>query len=259
MKVKDDRGAGKQIKRLLPEAVFRAFTVGYNSVMRRVPFGWKYAIGEPPRRERAPYRFLQADDTVVQVGCARDILHAGRSRAIYFARMVPQGRVILIEADAANCQAVRDVVQRHRLQNIQVVECGAWHESTRLAFLSSPNHPAANLLVDAKDVSAELMQKRKYQQHLIDVDTIDNILVRLGVANVALVSITSNGAELQILQGMRETIARGCKHISLASTQPNLVERVKPLGYEYVARDDRGYCFIQKQQVGTATQTRKVA
>jgi FkbM family methyltransferase len=259
MKVKDDRGAGKQLKRFLPGTVFRALTVVYNSVMRRIPFRWKYAIVTPPCRRRAPYRFLRANDTVVQVGCARDLLHAGRSRAIYFSRMVPRGRVILIEADAENCEAVRTIVRRHRLDNIEVVECGAWHESTRLAFLSSPNHPASNLLVDAKEVSAELIQKRKYQQQLIDVDSIDNILARLDATDAALVSITTNGAELQIVEGMRKTIARGCKHISLASTKEDLIEQMGRWGYEYIARDDRGYCFIQKQESGTTTQTRKAA
>ncbi len=259
MQVKDDRGAGKQVKRFLPQSVFRACTVVYNSMMRLVPFRWKYAVGAWLRYKRAPYRFLKPSDTVVQVGCARDILHAGRSRAIYFARFVPQGRVILIEADAASCEAARRIVRQKRLENIDVVECGAWHSPTTLAFLSSPHHPAANLLVDAKELSPELVRKRGYEKRLIRVDSIDNILTRLGTTEPALVSITTNGAELQILEGMRQTIARGCTYISLASTGEGFHQHMNRLGYEYIARDDRGYCFCKKEHAAAAEELRRAA
>lgn len=236
-----------QLKRILPVDVFRALTVIFNAAMKHVPFAWKYGLATRLLRRRAPYRFLQSNDTVVQVGSARDILHTGRSRAIHFSRIVlPYGRVLVVEADAANCAALRELIARQRIENIEVVECGAWSQATQLAFLSSPHHPASNLLMDVREVSEELMRKRKYEIQLIDVDSIDDILARMNAATPALVSLTTNGAELQILRGMQRTIEQGCRFISLASTGHGYHGHMDQLGYEYVARDDRGYCFEKK-------------
>ncbi len=247
MGVRDQRGLGKQIKRLAPERLFRLMTVVFNRLMRFVPFRIRYAVANRFCRNRAPYRFLQPDDTVVQVGSARDVLLAGRSRALHCARMVPEGRVVVIEADAANCAALQRVVDQHHIRNVSIVEIGAWDSPTTLAFLSSPNHPASNLLVDVKELSESLVKRRKYAKTLIQVDTIDNILQQLVTSPPALVSITTNGAELQILRGMEQTISRGCEFISLASTGEGFHEHMCDLGYEYTARDDRGYCFRKKK------------
>jgi FkbM family methyltransferase len=246
MKVPDERSISLRVRRLLPERLARFATVTFNTVMRPVPFGVKYAVMGRGRKRRAPYRFLQPGDTVVQVGSARDILHSGRSRAIHLARMVPQGRVVVIEADAANCQALSNVVCRHHIRNITLVESGAWDRKTTLVFLSSPVHPAANLLEEVGKVTEESCTERSYERHMVQVDTVDNILQSLGVPTPSLVCITTNGAELKILDGLKQTIAAGCPYISLAPTGPNYVARMEQLGYEYVARDDRGYCFRKK-------------
>ena len=246
MSVPDQRGLGKQVKRFLPSPVFRFFTISFNLLTRLVPFRLKYGVGMWLRRNHAPYRFLQPTDTVVQIGCARDILLSGRSRVVYLSGKVPQGKVVLVEADADNCETLRRIVSRHRIENIEIVECGAWNGPGQLRFLSSPKHPAANLFVGAQDVPEDIARGRAYESTLIEVDSIDNILRRLDVSLPSLVSITTNGAELQILAGMRQTIAQGAAFISLASTGEGFHQRMDELGYEYIARDDRGYCFRKK-------------
>lgn len=242
---RDERGLGRTLKALLPA---REITVAYNIAMQAVPFVVKYGIGSRLRRSCAPYRMLQPTDTVVQIGNARDILYAGRNRAVHFAKCVPQGRVIAIEADSESCQALRDIVHRHKLDNIEVVHSGAWKCKTTLAFFSSPKHPAANLICDVKDsqgVTEEIIRKRQYERCLIEVDTVDAILEHAGVRTPTLVSITTNGAELEIIAGMQKTLASGCRFISLAETGDGLMEKMAELGYGYIARDDRGYCFEQ--------------
>jgi FkbM family methyltransferase len=246
MQVPDERHIGLRLRRRLPERLGRLATVAFNTLMRPVPFGVKYAVMGWGRKKRAPYRFLQPGDTVVQVGSARDILNSGRSRAIHLARMVSRGRVVVIEADSANCQALSDVIRRHRIRNITLVESGAWDRKTMLVFLSSPVHPAANFLEEVADVSEESCRGRSYERHMMQVDAVDNILDSLDVPTPSLVCITTNGAELKILDGLKRTIAAGCPYISLAPTGPNYVARMEQLGYEYVARDDRGYCFRKK-------------
>jgi FkbM family methyltransferase len=250
MKTRDERGLGKQIKRILPSGMFRLATVAFNHSMRIVPYRVKYGIGGALRRHHAPYRLLSDNDIVVQVGSARDVVFAGRSRAIHLARAVPRGRVIVIEADAANCDALRRVIEKNGISNISVVGCGAWDSRATLEFLSSANHPAANLVAEVKQLPESVRSKRKYNSQLIEVDTIDSILERLNVGTPKLVSITTNGSEMRILRGMRDIIGNGCEYISLASTGDGFIEEMAALGYEYIVRDDRGYCFQKKGQVG---------
>jgi FkbM family methyltransferase len=245
----DERGLGRRIKSRLPS---RALTVAYNSLMRLVPFRLKYSIGGLLRNNVAPYRLLKPDDTVVQIGNARDILCSGRNRAIHFARLVPQGRVIAIEADSASYQALHRVVKKYKLDNITVVHSGAWDKKTELVFLSSPDHPAANLIEEAQAIPEDLLKKRRYTKQVINVDTVDNILRQLNVKTPTLVSITTNGAELKVLEGLTETVVQGCPYISLAETGEGFIERMNDLGYEYLSRDDRGYCFGKKQETHLA-------
>jgi FkbM family methyltransferase len=246
MKVKDERGLGKQLKRVLPGSLFRTMTVIFNRIMQFIPIGIKYTIGTYLRRRRTPYKLLHPTDLVVQIGAARDILHAGRCRALYFARFVRKGHVIVVEADHANCQALGEVVNKCNISNMTVVEVGAWDSKNELAFLSSRNHPAANLVAELKAIPENVFHDRKYEVRTIRVDTLDSILEGLKAEVPRLVSITTNGAELRILSGMKETIAKKCMYVSLAATEPGFDayhDYMAKLGYNYIARDDRGYCF----------------
>lgn len=252
MSVQDDRDFGKLVKGILPASVFRFLTVTFNQMTSLIPFKLKYRVGAALGKRRAPYRFLKADDTVVQVGSARDILHTGRSRPILLSRMVPEGRVIVIEADDKNARELKRVVEKYSISNLEVVECGVWNRKETLVFLSSDRHPAANLLVEAKEIQNHQFDQRGYTRHLVDVDTIDNILEAKGAQGPALVSITINGAELTAVGGLVETMKRSSPYICLASTGPGFEEAMAGFGYKYIARDDRGYCY-QKASIAAAS------
>lgn len=56
-------------------------------------------------------------------------------------------------------------------------------------------------------------------------------------------SITTNGAESRVLDGLRETIARGHPYICLARTEEGQIEMMRGLGYEVLGQDGRGYTF----------------
>jgi FkbM family methyltransferase len=244
--VHDQRGFAKQLKRCVPSGYFRRLTVAYNALLSRLPYGLKYPLGGILRRGRAPYCFLEKGDVAVQVGAPRDILHAGRSRAIHFARLVGTGTVVVVEPDAENCAALRQFVQEVGLERqIVLFECGAWHTSTTLTMLSSDTHPAANVIVGVQEMSEATQHERGYRKIEVPVRSLDDMLAETGVSRPKLVSITTNGSELQIVEGMRRTINAGCCYISLASTGDGYIDRMRQHGYEYVARDDRGYCFRQ--------------
>lgn len=245
----DERGFGKHVKRVLPRGLFRPLTVLFNKTLALLPYGPKYALGTRLRRDKTPYNLIESGDVVVQVGAPRDTLLAGRSRAVYFARLVGEGRVVVVEPDPDNVATLRRFVERAGLgSQMSIHACGAWSETTELTFLSSPSHPAANVLEGVQEISEEVRAARHYREVTVPVRALDEILDEENVAVPKLVSITTNGAELEILDGMRRTIGRGCPYISLASTGEGYLESMTERGYEYFARDDRGYCFRRRTE-----------
>ena len=244
----DQQGIAKRLKRVLPQRLFRISSRSFTVLSSLLPFRFKYGVAAIFARRRVPYSLLRRTDSVVQIGSARDILRTGRSRAILLSKRVPEGRVLVVEADSDNCAALREYVAKHDISNITVFESGAWEHKGELAFMSSSKHPAANLLADVKSLTAEEKQERAYVSHSISVDTIDNILADSAFPPPRLVSITTNGAEIPILEGMKDTLRSGCEIVSLASTGPDLIDHMMSLGYKLLAHDDRGYCFRRKDR-----------
>ncbi len=251
MDISDERGIGRRVRYMLPPKLGRVATRLFNMTMNLVPFRFKYRLGSSFRRKLAPYRFLQPTDTVVQIGSARDILYSGRSRAIHLSMFVPQGRVIVIEADKYNCDALQGVIDKYQLHNITLIRSGAWNKKTTLEFLSNPDHPASNLVRDAHEVLETPVDFANYTRYAIEVDTVDNILRRLGVTAPKMICITTNGSEIPILQGLTETMARGCRYINLAPTGKDYIPQVEAMGYRYIVQDDRGY-FFERLKAGNA-------
>ena len=245
--ITNERGPLYSLRRLLPGNIGRVCTLTYNAVAGALPFSVKYRwIGKQLRTNRAPYRFLRPTDTVVQIGSARDILHSGRSRAINLSMFIPQGRLIVIEADTENQDALQGYINKFSLDNITLIRGGAWDKKTTLEFWSNPSHPASNLVREANSVIHDPVDESRYTKYEIEVDSVDNMLEPLGVENPRMICITTNGSEPSILRGIQKCIERGTEYISLAPTGKDYIEMTEQLGFEYIAEDDRGYFFRRK-------------
>ena len=243
-KVADQRGLGKRLKHKLPAGLFRSLTVAFNAVASVVPYAIKYPIGTALRRKKLPYGVLREGDVVVQVGAPRDLLHAGRSRALHFTRIVRRGKAIVVEPDPDNVAHFRAYVKKHRLDSRTVVfPVGAWNEQAELVYYTNPNHPASNVVGDVAHLSEKEIKSAGYEKLTINVDSLDNLLARANVPTPRLVSITTNGAEIQILKGMSRLLAEGLRYISVAPPRPELIPYIEKLGFRFAARDDRGYFF----------------
>jgi len=245
--VPDQRGLGKQIKRFLPRRMFRVLVLGYNAVASAMPYSVKYGIGEQLRRSKLPYKLIEDGDVVVQVGAPRDLLWAGRSRAVHFARLVGRGKVVVMEPDPDNVAALKQFIADNGLGSTMLLyPLGGWSHQGELKFLSSPSHPASNQLADVAQERANRPDLGPVNEVIVPVDTVDSILAQAQVGKPKLVSITTNGAEVPILEGMSKTIAEGCPYISLATSIEKYHTVLDQLGYDYILRDDRGACYRQR-------------
>lgn len=242
----DDRGWILKIKLLLPERLWRMATRPAAALLRSLPEGVLYRAGLRRRRGHMPYAAIRPDDVVFQVGAPADLLAVGRSRAGYFMHLVSgSGRVVVMEPDRDNCREIEAFAARNGLSDrVLVIPAGAWSETTELAFYESKAHPASAVLADLTDASPETMARRGYREIRVPVTTIDAVIAEHGLPAPRLVSLTTNGAELQILDGMKETLAGGAPgFVSLAITGDRYAEAMRALGYVHLADDDRGFTF----------------
>ncbi|MES0872504.1 FkbM family methyltransferase [Sinimarinibacterium thermocellulolyticum] len=217
------------------------------TVLWRLPGPFKEWALHAILGRRLPYRVVEAGDTVIQIGAPWDILKSGRSRFIHFLRRVgPTGRVVVIEPDPTNVHHLREYVAQRGIRNLTIVPKGAWSHPTRLRFLVDPSNPAANLVEDVLDSTRTDLGR--FQSSEIEVDTVDRIASDLGLHPVRMVSITSNGSENRILEGMRE-VQRSAEFIATIGEYrrfPLLAE----YGYVPFGGDDRGYTFRKQSFAG---------
>lgn len=223
-------------------AVHRFLVRIYYAFMRRVPVGLKYGLGAISRRRRFPY-VVARGRTVVQIGAPRDTLEAGRSRGVYLVLLAGRGgRVIVIEPDPSSVAALRRFLERRKLPNTTVVPQGAWCSASRLHLYVDPLHPATSFTEGAENYDAARM--KEYQMIEMEVDTVDHILQELAIDHVDLVRITTNGAEKEILDGLRQTIGHELPYIPLADTGAVPEEPMFELGYRLHSYDDRGRTYM---------------
>ena len=208
------------------------------SILFRLPDSIKYAIGHVWRRFRRPYNLLEEGDMAIQVGAPWDTLKAGRSRSAYFARFVGHaGRVLALEPEKSNIEALRQFANTHSLDQLDIVHTALWSEKARLRFLCDPQHPAANLV---EAVLAEGRDPIGMESTMVDADTLDAIVSELKIGKIKLLSVTTNGSEIEILQGATNTLAN-VEYVSVIT--PSASELLAAQGFSACGEDDRGYLF----------------
>jgi FkbM family methyltransferase len=216
----------------------------YNAVMATVPFSVKYRLGKRARRRRPPYCYVRPGSVVVQVGAPQDTLLAGRSRAMHFALLAgPTGKVLAVEPDAVSAQRLEETAASHGVNQLIVHQGAAWSEATTLVMYIDDRHPATNFTGGCADYSeGEMASFRRCE---LPARPLDDILADHAVGAVDLISITTNGAEQEILAGLTATIARGVAYVCLARTSElaSFAPTLSELGYEFLSHDDRGYTF----------------
>ncbi len=112
-------------------------------------------------------------------------------------RVGKKGIVIAIEASPSNFKQLTYNVGG--LANVRLVQAAAWSKNTDLSLnLSGPDSPATNSVV-----------QKNHMTHSITVKavTIDSLLVSMNIPRIDAVKIDVEGAELEVLKGMLNSLA----------------------------------------------------
>ncbi len=220
----------------------RALVRAANRVLNLIPFAAKYRVSDVVRRHRLPYSLLGAGSVAIQIGAPRDTLRAGRSRAMTFVRRTgPNGRVLVVEPDPTSASEFSRIARRHCMAHVDVVCVAAWFEHSILRMNIDVAHPATNFTAGYADYASE--ELARFHESIVPAVPLDDLVEQAEMKHVDLVSITTNGAEGEVLRGLSNTLKRDHPYICLARTCESYAEMMGEVGYVLVGDDDRGFTF----------------
>jgi FkbM family methyltransferase len=152
-----------------------------------------------------PYALhVNAGETAIQVGTPNPRTMIEYSRAVG-----ARGRVIIIEAEPDNVERLRRAFPALPYRNVTIVAKGAWSAKGRLPLLLSPHSGDHKFAVPGISHDNDYRPENTYERSIdVQVDTLDSIVRAEGLARVDFVSITVNGAEMEVLKGADEVLAR---------------------------------------------------
>lgn len=251
--MKTDRVLGQPINRLPIKyrwshrlAIHRVLVKTFNFLIKHIPFRVKYGVATNIKRNRLPYSLVDSGEVknVLQVGAPNDTLSSGRSRGMLFALLNRSGTTVIVEPDPESETAFNEIKSERNLDGLVFHKGGAWNEKTNLKLYIDPSHPATNFTEGTVDDYDEHRMK-DFDTIEIACNTVDNILAEHNIDSVDLVSMTTNGAEMEILAGMEHTFEKGIKYICIARHLhiEGYMELLNSKGFELLAHDDRGYTF----------------
>lgn len=122
-------------------------------------------------------------------------------------RLVGQnGSVVIVEAEPSNAARLRAEVLKRAIDNVHVVSKGAWSSKGNITLNKSDEFDGDHK-IEVPNVCMDNDFRTEYEGKVeIEVDTVDNILSGLDLAEINYLSITVNGAEHEVLKGSVETL-----------------------------------------------------
>jgi FkbM family methyltransferase len=154
-----------------------------------------YLLGTAePHLQRAIKKYVEGGDTVYDIGA-----NMGYVSLTLAKRVGAKGRVIAFEPVPSNISLLRTNIENNKLTNVRVMEVAASDRCGTAVIRMTKNLSTASLIWHRNDPSAT--------EVVIRTVAIDE-LVKAGVfSEPRFVKIDVEGAESQVLEGMRHTLA----------------------------------------------------
>lgn len=182
------------------------------------------------------YNFSNGD-IVVEVGAYIGLY------AIRAAELVGEmGHVIAIEAVEENLNLLKKNIESNHIKNISWVHTAAWHSKGSLNFYRDSRQEGS--------VIHNLGVFNVRENKTVLCDTVDNILSNLNISNVDFVRVQVNGAEREVLNGMKHTLKCRPKLLVAAIYErhgrPSWEEITDLLkSMEYKVKQEKGFVFAE--------------
>lgn len=118
----------------------------------------------------------------------------------------PEGTVVIIEANDSSYDTLKaELEDRYKhFRNVTLVHKAAWNKKEKVT-VDEYDRPGSNKIAEARTYYEFDIGQYK-RKKLVEADTIDNILTDIGIEKVDHVHLTINGAELEAIKGMVNTL-----------------------------------------------------
>ncbi|MBV8633322.1 MAG: FkbM family methyltransferase [Burkholderiaceae bacterium] len=154
-----------------------------------------------PDTSRIFTRVLREGDTVIDVGG-----NCGYFAMLAAALVGPNGRVVTFEPDPANCERLRGNIALNGFTNVILVEQPALESVRPVTFYINDENSGGDALWN----SGELPDHSEATRTLsLTGTTLDIEIARLGLDNIKLVKVDTEGADHMVLQGAGELLRGG--------------------------------------------------
>jgi len=139
--------------------------------------------------------------------------HIGKYTIMMCKRLDNQSKVIALEPDPDNYKVLLRNILLNDCKDITPLNVGLWKEKDKLNLygFGNKNTGGRSVVVSTSDFKV-----------IIEVDTLDNVLKKLGVKKVDLIKIDVEGAEVEVLEGAKETLKQKPKIIFECWSEKNL-------------------------------------
>jgi FkbM family methyltransferase len=195
--------------------------------------GWMRYVSA--RRRSSPVFLAQRGETVVLGG-----VYVEATVRRWLDAVGRRGKLIIIEANPASILALQEKLGVR--DNVILVSQGIWSEKGSLSFVVSDGEYQGWARLDHPDIGEYPRDLDPGAREIeIEVDTLDNILSRVGVQKVDLVNLTINDAHLQALDGVERLLANNPNvRFYILSRTPSpgdeTVVKLKALGMKVISR-----------------------
>lgn len=129
------------------------------------------------------------------------------------AMLSPRGHVYAFEGSPQTTQALTETVKANNLDNVSAFSTILGRGNEKVKFFDAPEMRAAGFYV-SMDTSRELPRQgtsnspNNFQVIISETKSVDSLVSELGLSRVDFIKIDVEGAELDVLEGARDTLMR---------------------------------------------------
>lgn len=179
-------------------------------------------------------RVIAPGQCVYDIGC-----HAGRHTTPFLELVGPGGQVVGFEPIPQMAQRLRSLAAQHR--NFTIHETALSNQSGKTSFAFATGTPEESGLIERQFNHPELA---KVRQITVMVNRLDDMVTAQGLPDPHYIKIDVEGAELDVLDGARDTLARARPILSVEYGAPGYA----PYGHQamdlWQFADSAGYAVF---------------
>jgi FkbM family methyltransferase len=195
--------------------------LGRDAVLLDLPLGEdhdfarRYVLMNEVHRRLHPFHLLRPDDWVVHVGFDRVYLPTGQSHPLVMAALLPNGRVVCVDPDPRNTQALEEYTRAHAISNVTIHNRAVWNKEQELEFVFADGWSPMSVAREVADPVAGEVPRRGTVSRILAAP-LRTVVGDEAWDRITVLSLTTNGAEREILEACGDLLERAGLRIHLA-------------------------------------------